>query len=535
MENISRRSLLKSGAAATAAAAVAAAAPAAARADEAAAAKPEDWLGEPPALTVDDCVETVECEVLVVGSALAGSMAAYGAVKNGAKVVIIERNAAPHIGGMTISFLNSKTQLDAGLPEYDKVNVANQMFNLTQYRSDMKLNALWCNRSGEILDNMVEDFLEPYGQYYLPLSLEGIFPDPTQEINSYISTGVAFSEDTDILTDFTHNIQKFLTDQGVRYDFEVKGEVLVKDENGRVTGVIATNAAGDHVYYQASKGVVMCTGSFGGNDAMMERFYTKNFAEFAKNYNTYNCYMLDDPITDYDMDDGLGHRMLCWAGAEMEELCGYASWQTTGWRSFPYLLVDTQGNRFMNEATSLLTSAHIIADLPGHGNYVWQIIPTNDFAMPSSFGYDKETAAKVFDIETNEHYEADTIEELAEMIGVDPEVLSATVSRYNELCEAGEDTDFYKESHFLFPIKQGPFYAVEVGPGLLGVCGGIQINDDFQAVDANNQPIEGLYAIGNCAGGMYAYDYPINIQGNSHGRCLMEGKCLAEQLAGVSE
>lgn len=531
MENISRRSLLKSGAAAAAAATVAAAAPAAARADEAAAAKSEEWLGEPPALTVDDCVETVECEVLVVGSALAGSMAAYGAVKNGAKVVVIERNAAPHIGGMTISFLNSKTQLDAGLPEYDKVNVANQMFNLTQYRSDMKLNALWCNRSGEILDNMVEDFLEPYGQYYLPLSLEGIFPDPTQEINSYISTGVAFSEDTDILTDFTHNIQKFLVDQGVRCDFKVKGELLVKDESGRVTGVIATNAAGDHVYYQASKGVVMCTGSFGGNDAMMERFYTKNFAEFAKNYNTYNCYMLDDPITDYEMDDGLGHRMLCWAGAEMEELCGYASWQTTGWRSFPYLLVDTQGNRFMNEATSLLTSAHIIADLPGHGNYVWQIIPTNDFAMPSSFGYDKETAAKVFDIETNEHYEADTIEELAEMIGVDPETLSATVSRYNELCEAGEDTDYMKAARYLDPIDDGPYQAWKMNYYFYCTLGGVRCNENLQVLDADWNPIPGLYAGGNTVGYRFGASYETLLHGGSNGLAATHAYVAGEQAA----
>lgn len=45
--------------------------------------------------------------------------------------------------------------------------------------------------------------------------------------------------------------------------------------------------------------------------------------------------------------------------------------------------------------------------------------------------------------------------------------------------------------------------------------------------------IPGLYAIGNCAGDIYAVDYPINIQGNSHGRCLVQGKCLGEQLAGV--
>lgn len=55
--------------------------------------------------------------MLVVGSALSGSMAAYGAMRNGAVVTVIERNAAPHIGGMTISFLNSQTQLEAGLPE----------------------------------------------------------------------------------------------------------------------------------------------------------------------------------------------------------------------------------------------------------------------------------------------------------------------------------------------------------------------------------------------------------------------------------
>ena len=52
---------------------------------------------------------------------------------------------------------------------------------------------------------------------------------------------------------------------------------------------------------------------------------------------------------------------------------------------------------------------------------------------------------------------ADTLEELAELIEVDPTELKATVERYNKLCKAGEDTDFFKENHFLFPIEQGPF------------------------------------------------------------------------------
>ena len=116
---------------------------------------------------------------------------------------------------------------------------------------------------------------------------------------------------------------------------------------------------------------------------------------------------------------------------------------------------------------------------------------------------------------------------------MDPAELKATVERYNKLCKAGEDTDFFKEDHFLFPIEQGPFTACMVAPGLLSVVGGIHISDNFEVLNENDEPIPGLYAIGNCAGDIYAYDYPINVQGNSHGRCLVEGKCLGEQLAGV--
>ena len=158
-----------------------------------------------------------------------------------------------------------------------------------------------------------------------------------------------------------------------------------------------------------------------------------------------------------------------------------------------------------------------------------------------AFGTDYQTAvdAHTQTVETGlesapSYYKrADTLEELAQLIEVDKDTLLSTIERYNERCEAGEDVDFYKESHFLYPIKEGPFTACMVAPGLLGVCGGIHISDDFEVLNDADEPVGGLYAIGNCAGDIYAYDYPINVQGNSHGRCLVEGKCLGEQLAGV--
>ena len=535
--DISRRNFLKLGAAGTAAAGLAGLTGCAPSAPSAAASSNdlpvtgvEDWLGSAPELSPDDCARTLECDVLVVGSALSGSMAAYGAMRNGAAVTVIERNAAPHIGGMTISFLNSQTQLEAGLPKYDPVETANAMFNLTQYRSDMRLNAVWCERSGEVLDNLRADFLEPYHQYYMPMSLEGIFPEPSQEITAYISTGVAFSE-TDILTDFTHNIHQFLEDKGVETHYNTKAEVLVQDESGRVTGVIATNENGESVYYKAAKGVIMCTGSFGGNEAMMRRFYPEHFAEWALANNAYEAYMGDDPVTDTEMDYGLGHRMLCWAGAEMEEICAWAAWQTTGWRSFPYLLVNSKGERFMNECTSLLTSAHIAADQPGHDGVVWQIIPTNDFEMPSSFGYDRAMAAEMFKIEENEHYEADSIAELAEMIGLDPDVLTATVERYNELCEAGADTDYMKAARYLDPIDDGPFQAWKMQYLFYCTLSGVRCNEKLQVLDANHDPIPGLYAGGNTVGYRFGASYESLLHGGSNGLAATHGYLAGESAA----
>lgn len=81
------------------------------------------------------------------------------------------------------------------------------------------------------------------------------------------------------------------------------------------------------------------------------------------------------------------------------------------------------------------------------------------------------------------------------------------------------------------PVKEGPFYALKVGPALLAVTGGLRVNTDFQCLDADGQPIEGLYALGNCMGDITAIDYPINVAGNSHGRCITYGYLLGKDLA----
>ena len=99
---------------------------------------------------------------------------------------------------------------------------------------------------------------------------------------------------------------------------------------------------------------------------------------------------------------------------------------------------------------------------------------------------------------------ADTIEELAEKLGMDPQVLSATVTRYNELCDAGVDEDFGKPAQDLIALTTPPYSAAHFAGHVLCTIDGLQIDPDGRVIDAEKQqPIEGLWAVGNCSGGLF--------------------------------
>ena len=84
---------------------------------------------------------------------------------------------------------------------------------------------------------------------------------------------------------------------------------------------------------------------------------------------------------------------------------------------------------------------------------------------------------------------------------------------------------------FLYPVVKAPFYAAKVGVALLAVVGGLSVNTDLQVLDDEKKPIEGLYATGNTSGDLYAIDYPINMAGNSNGRCVIWGYLLGKTMA----
>jgi fumarate reductase flavoprotein subunit len=97
---------------------------------------------------------------------------------------------------------------------------------------------------------------------------------------------------------------------------------------------------------------------------------------------------------------------------------------------------------------------------------------------------------------------ADTLEELADKMGVERKTFLATVKRYNELCAKGHDDDYYKPVKYILPIEKAPFYASSHYQGLDGINGGLEVNENMQVMGKNG-PIENLYASGDTTGSRY--------------------------------
>jgi 3-oxosteroid 1-dehydrogenase len=141
-----------------------------------------------------------------------------------------------------------------------------------------------------------------------------------------------------------------------------------------------------------------------------------------------------------------------------------------------------------------------------------------------------------------------TIAELAERMGVDPQVLSATVARFNDHAARGEDPDFHRgqaaydrmygdprhgPNPCLRPLDVAPFYALPIHPGDIGMNGGLTTNASGQVTTPEGQPIPGLYAIGNAAASAMGESYPG--AGVTIGPALTFGYIAARELTGAND
>ena len=513
-----------------------------------------DFMNIPEPVT--DFSDELEADVVVVGAGIAGCAAARAAAEAGASVIVVEATDKIQGRGMDLGVFNATVEKEAGLEADDEF--LNQVcLDMAQYNGNRAKQAImrtWIRRCGEDFDWFYEELLKPAGWgcdiARWPLE-EPYDPHDGEWIPQYIAScevSVPPDADVDPFAGFGAAVQVLgekAEELGAQFVFNTHACQLVRgDDNatGRVTGVIAEDGDGAHVKFTAKKAVILATGDYGHNDALMHAWCPSQ-AWLAASRNVYGS----------SSNQGDGHLMGMWVGGVVEQIPhAYMAHSNAGAvGNFPSLYVDINGDRFTNEDIPGQTFANVADQLPQR--CWWQLMDAEypnqlKFSSPGhgavmSFDGDIDAwnaAIETGDKDTIEAMLAEqgvttdhawTIEELAEGIHVDADRLQATVDRYNELCDAGFDEDFGKMAKRLFPLKTPPFFYSTNAWNFLVCVGGLETSVKAEVLDCWGNPIPGLYAAGNCQGGRFAVDYPTIIPGISHSIALTYGRIAGTEAA----
>ena len=520
--------------------------------------------------------ETKDYDIVVVGAGAGGVPAACWAAELGAKVALLQKEVEVVSQGNCASAIIKEKSTPAGIEKW--VHHTNSLNN---WRSDEKLLRAYAHNSEEALlwywnragltqeteygdgtkidDNarsaeLLNDGNGLFAYLSTSADLTGVWQD-RQDTYDYGDDHCYFMAPWigpkpqnvgNVLKNVLNNVMAKCPDLEVFY--ETPGVQLVKDGD-KVVGVIGKDVNGKYIQFNASKAVILATGDYMNNDPMVARWCPDTAAYDKKQYHK----------------TGDGHVMALAAGAKMEPL-GHTKmmhdFDSAQMYEEPFLYVNMNGERFTNEYTGFVYMGNVTKFQPSYkgdnvdanhpdGSKGWycQVYDSSYEEWPA-----EDFVSRVYPADKMENYipgdgehpgvfvnlidahKCDTLEDLAKELDIDPETFKATVERYNELCESGEDTDFGKPSKYMKPIKQAPFWGLRKHIRVSSIDSGIMTNENAQALTADGKVIEGLYAVGNLGGPFYGgADYPFHQTGLSLGRCYTFGMIAAKHALGKME
>ena len=527
-----------------------------------------DWLGKEPDIDEAAITETVDTDILIVGAGNGGMFAAAYAAANGLDFRVIEQNANVQDTRHWYGAVDSAAAKEAGEPATDKAKLLSEISRYASGKCDQRVVKTWINESAAMHDFMRSILEDKYGWVCdFTSGSEAAWPAenaehntdylyPVQEHNYMASESASGLPRNELLL-------QYIQELGYDVDFKTSLAKLEKNSEGRITGIIAQSTEDDHfIRYNANKGVLLACGGFPGNPYMMEQL-----DPLGTSVTTACSYS--------PADKGYGIRAAVWAGANLDKEAapmlfdrgvvapgvdgGYVDSDSAfGGKAFPgkirqynpgtqpFLKVNRNGERFANESCPYNDIVYAAAHQPGR--VYAQICDANILEDAKRFhtigcsaqtrnGGEKYIQGKMDEaIEAGALFKCDTLDELADKMGFTgaaKDTFLATVERYNELYDKQNDEDFGKPAYRLSAIRTAPFYGCWLGASLLTTEQGIAINEKGQALDNNNQPMEGLYITGDMSGSFFANNYPCLMAGVAMGRTLTFAMKAVKQMAGL--
>lgn len=493
----------------------------------------------------------IEADVVVVGTGMGGLTASTVASQAGLRTVIVEKNAeiggaSAHsainvalVGGSREQILNGYAWPGDTYSIHDIVNKLNNVYqqtiNLDLLRSCVIGNAVW-------LDWM-QDTQKPG---WVNVKSRFAYPDIAA---GTVSTLLGNQPALELLAEHTQ---------------EAGGQLFTKTEctalvvaDGRVIGIQVKTPEGETAYYKGEKGVILTAGCFGMNQDLLEQYCPTAYMEATQGgpmpWATGECFRmalaLGADVSGFDSWD-------CWDGAA-DEYWGtgdgnYWHYFWSGERQVaknPWLLLDKACKRLpyycgsgvnfkpgeeFQPGFDVMTQS--MGDLPnnaawmssiGNRNYsifdddfrvnLWNFksahtgadrarIPVHEGDGTPETPYVSTDWTGEFEkaVERGAVLKADTLEELAEKAGLDVDKFVAAVDEWNEHVATGDDSDFTPQyfPDWLVPVQKPPFYCIPCAGQIGKIIAGLRVNGEMEVLDANANPIPGLYAGFYTAGGI---------------------------------
>ena len=388
----------------------------------------------------------------------------------------------------------------------------------------------------------------------------------------------------EIATYFDRLIDDF-TALGGQYMLETEAYDLIV-EDGKIVGAKAKNLVTGAEYTIRADAVVIATGGFLGNPEMTEKYLSDEYYPLKGEWKIYGTYGNDGKMLEAAIDNGaatynmgmppevhlsgtidfLPAHEYGYAINTIEGTLDFNTGRECRWTvadlplimgvSADSLAVAVNGKRFTSETGIAMLDPWIagpryfsiwsteqINGIVESGLKTDVVGPAVGFlghrgSIPS--GIPLPEAFDVLDdaIERGYVYKADTIEELAAMIGLDPATLAETVSAYNGYCETGVDAEFGKDAALLTKVGEGPYYALAMASYSYNTCAGLDVNENMQVLDTNGQVMEGLFCVGSdSAGVLFSEKKPyVTFGGANNGWALTSayvgGQIIADMVNG---
>lgn len=426
-----------------------------------------------------------DTEVAIIGGGGAGLAAAVSAHQNGAKVLLVEK--MPNIGGNTIisgsafNAVDPKRQSAQGIEDSVEKHFQ-QTYEGGDKQGDPELVRVLVENAYPTIE-----WLESLGMKFTdkvftvlgalwPRSHKPVEPLGTGYVNTFMNYINEHKDDITVLT-------------------EVEAKELLVNADGAVTGFLAEGKNGK-ITVNAKNGVIVATGGFGANVEMRDQ------------YNTIWPKLTNIKTTN--------HRGATGDGIIMAEKVNASIVQMENIQLLPMgdpvtgslsgnieqgvenrIFINAEGNRFVDEGArrDVMTKAL----MEQTESMMWVIVDQHSYPTGDTVNNFNETIDSL--VKEGRAYKADTLEDLAKQIGVEPENLVKAVEAFNASVDGAEDE--FGRTLFMDKLDTAPFYAGKRVPTVHHTMGGIKITPETRVVDQNGEIIKGLFAAGEVTGGIH--------------------------------